>query len=427
MFQNYNTNNVKLKHIITDNVVILNSMKGVSPVAFDNNIRNDCVLDSFPLDTSASACCSPKSSHSDTLLAKYAKAGYVISHFVEKFIDTDAGQIPVVRRKLDFKDKVQTVKARLGVTRNNYRVSQGLYAIGEPDENSEVLVTANFKLTFDILRTNINQLNLWILVLDTLGVNVWCAAGKGTFSTQELVKRVQLSGLEKIVKHRRLILPQLSATGVRAKDVKTMCGFNVIYGPVRASDIQAFLRNGRKAEPCMRRVTFTFKERLILTPIELTVAFKSLLITVAALLFISGVNSELFSLQNNLGSGLLKSLERGFFSLIFLFIGFVSGAVVTPALLPFLPFKAFAAKGIVSGAIFSLLAIFFSSTSSLNIAAMAALSTFGITVSSWFAMNFTGATPFTSPSGVEKEMKQFIPIQAGGAILSLVLWIYSAF
>lgn len=360
----------------------------------------------------------PLNLHSDTI-DRHSKPGYLISNFVETFLDTDAGQIPVVRTRMDLKDRVATAGARLGITRKNYRVSPGLYAVGKPDEDSEVLVTANFKLTFDILRTNLQKLNVWILVLNTAGVNVWCAAGKGTFSTQELVRRIISSGVEKVVKHRRIILPQLSATGVRANDVKKMAGFSVIYGPVRAADIPLFLQNSRKATPEMRQVTFTFGERLILTPIELNIALKYILVTGIILMVISGIGPGIFSFKNG--------GERGKLSLIFLLTGLISGAVITPALLPFIPFKEFAAKGIISGALIALSALFISSASSLNLPAIAALLLFSTAVSSWFAMNFTGSTPFTSPSGVEREMKQFIPIQAGAVVLSLVLWIYSAF
>jgi len=105
---------------------------------------------------------------------------------------------------------------RWGINRNKYRVGPGLYAVGTPGPESEVFVTANYKLTFDILRKNMTGLNVWILVLDTKGVNVWCAAGKGTFGTKELVSRIRLVSLERIVNHKRLILPQLGATGVAA-------------------------------------------------------------------------------------------------------------------------------------------------------------------------------------------------------------------
>jgi hypothetical protein len=61
------------------------------------------------------------------------------------------------------------------------------------------------------------------------------------------------------------------------------------------------------------------------------------------------------------------------------------------------------------------------------VAGTTALFLFSVMVSSHLAMNFTGATPFTSPSGVEKEMKQFLPVQLAGVLVAAGLWIYSAF
>ncbi|GAH17185.1 unnamed protein product, partial [marine sediment metagenome] len=130
-----------------------------------------------------------------------------------------------------------------------------------PDSKAPVLVTANYKLTFDILRKALASISAWILVLDTRGINVWCAAGKDLFSTDEVVRRVKRSGLEKVVTHNQLILPQLAATGVAAHHVKKGSGFKVIWGPVRAKDIRSFLTNGLKAEKSMRQVTFTTRDR----------------------------------------------------------------------------------------------------------------------------------------------------------------------
>jgi hypothetical protein len=42
-------------------------------------------------------------------------------------------------------------------------------------------------------------------------------------------------------------------------------------------------------------------------------------------------------------------------------------------------------------------------------------------------MNFTGSTPFTSPSGVEKEMRKALPLQAAALLLAMVAWVASAF
>ena len=111
--------------------------------------------------------------------------------------------IPQVSTELVLKDFLGAVRVRCGIRRDNYRVDPGLYAVGSPDTSSDVFVTANYKLTFDNVRKNLTGLNGWILVLDTKGVNVWCAAGKGTFGTKELVKRIQIVSLDKFVNLRK--------------------------------------------------------------------------------------------------------------------------------------------------------------------------------------------------------------------------------
>ena len=352
-------------------------------------------------------------------MAVYEKPGYKLYSFVDKFIKTEAGFIPVIKSKLEKNDLVSTFFVRCGVNRYQYRVTPGLYGIGKPDKNSEVLVTANFKLTFDHLRKELGKINAWILVLDTKGINVWCAAGKGTFSTTEIVKRIKECSLEKIVDHKRIIVPQLGATGVSARDVKKQSGFRVIYGPVRANDIPDFLKNSRKADKQMRQATFTIYERFILTPVEIQATLKPALITALVLLVIAGIGPGIFSFSH--------IWERGMVSILTLVAGILSGAFVTPILLPFIPVREFALKGIIVGSIFSILFLLVISSSIYGTAGFLALFLFSVAISSFLAMNFTGTTPFTSPSGVEKEMKRYIPAQLGALVISSGLWIYSAF
>ena len=152
-------------------------------------------------------------------------------------------------------DRWGQVRARSGSFRMEYSIRPGLYAIGSPDASSDIFVTANYKLSFDILRRALAGINGWILVLDTKGINVWCAAGKGTFGTEELIKRVFAAKLSDLVSHRRLIVPQLGATGVRASEVKKKTGFTVYFGPVEASDIKEYLEAGCHATPEMRKIT----------------------------------------------------------------------------------------------------------------------------------------------------------------------------
>ena len=352
-------------------------------------------------------------------LADYEKPGYTLTSFVEDFILTETGSVPKVKTKMDQSDIKLTILVRSVIGRHNYKVTPGLYGVGNPDKTSEVLVTANFKLTFDHLRRELENTNAWILVLDTRGVNVWCAAGKGTFSTQELVKRIKLCSLEKVVDHKRVIVPQLGATGVAARTVKKESGFRVVYGPVRAKDIPAFLESNRKADKKMRMVTFTFIERLILTPVELNMILKPALITSVVLIILSGLGPGIFSFSSAFGRGVVAVLA--------LVVGIISGAVITPTLLPYIPFKEFAAKGIISGTVFAVLLFLSISSSIIGVAAFISLFLFIVATSSFLSMNFTGATPFTSPSGVEKEMKRFIPVQLIALVISTGLWIYSAF
>ncbi len=352
-------------------------------------------------------------------MAVYEKPGYKLYSFVDKFIKTGSGFIPIIKSKLEKNDLVSTFFVRCGVNRYQYRVTPGLYGIGKPDKSSEVLVTANFKLTFDHLRKELGTINAWILVLDTKGINVWCAAGKGSFSTMEIVKRVKECSLEKIVDHKRIIVPQLGATGVSARDVKKQSGFRVIYGPVRANDIPLFLKNNKKADKQMRQTTFTIYERFILTPVELQTILKPALITALVLLIIAGIGPGIFSFSH--------IWERGMISILALVTGILSGALITPVLLPFIPPREFALKGIIVGSIFSILLLIAASSLVNDITGFMALFLFSVTISSFLAMNFTGTTPFTSPSGVEKEMKRYIPAQLGALVISSGLWIYSAF
>ena len=219
--------------------------------------------------------------------------------------------------------------------------------------------------------------------------------------------------------HKRVIVPQLGATGVSARAVKKDSGFRVVYGPVRAEDIPEFLKKNRKATPSMRTVTFSFVERIVLTPVELQVVLKPALITAPILFILSGLGPGFFSFSG--------AWSRGVTALAFLLTGMVSGAVLTPALLPYIPGREFSFKGIIAGSLTGIVMLGMISSAIPSFSAGLALFLFCLTISSFLAMNFTGTTPFTSPSGVEKEMKRHIPIQLFTLVLAAGLWLYSAF
>lgn len=344
--------------------------------------------------------------------------GYHLWPFVESWLDTPAGPVPRVKTHLDRADVVGRWQMRWGIGRNRYRLAPGLYAVGSPGADSPVLVTANYKMTFDALRRDAAGLDAWILVLETHGINVWCAAGKGTFGTAEIVRRVLAAGLERVVAHRRLILPQLGAPGVSAKEVRKGCGFSVVYGPVRSTDLKAFLAAGMTATPSMRAVTFTAVERLVLTPVELVMALKLAAWAALALLVLAGLGPGFYSFS--------AAWNRGLAAWGALAVALAAGAVLTPVLLPWLPWRAFSAKGALVGAGAAVLAAAAVGGASSFSGFLALLFAVGAG-SSYAAMNFTGATPFTSPSGVEREMRRALPLQAAAAALAGVFWFASAF
>ncbi len=345
------------------------------------------------------------------------RAGYKICRFVDGFIDSEGGRVPRVATRLGWFDRAGGVVVRLGLLREDYRISPGLYGVGNPGQESPVLVTANYKLTFDCLRRELSGQDVWVLVLDTRGVNVWCASAHRTFGTEELLQRIEKSDLGKVVSHRQLIVPQLGASGVDAQAIKSSSDFEVIWGPLRARDIPQFLGRSNKADASMRKLTFTMAERLVLAPVELAMAIKPALLILLVMLFVSGLGPGFFSL----GGAWPRWL---FFARAFLF-GLLSGIVLVPALLPWLPFRPFYLKGILvalptAGAVI----FWFGSPVWPEVVAQVLIC---LTVSSFLAMNFTGATPYVSPSGVEKEMRCAIPVQIVMTLVALVLWVANPF
>jgi acetyl-CoA decarbonylase/synthase complex subunit gamma len=272
------------------------------------------------------------------------------------------------------------------------------------------MVTANYKMSFDRLREVLSGRDVWILVLDTKGINVWCAAGKGTFGTKEVVDRIESSGLARIVSHRELILPQLSGPGVAAHEVKKLSGFKVIYGPIRSKDLPTFLENGHKATPEMRQKTFTLLERAAVIPVELVAAFKSSVLIIPFFFIISLLGKS--------------GVNQGFYACLALLISIVSGAVLTPLLLPWLPGRAFSLKGLSLGILSALLFVALRPATGLEMLAWLLIIP---AASAFLAMNFTGASTYTSLSGVRKEMRWAVPFEIGAAIVGLGLWIGSNF
>ncbi len=329
-------------------------------------------------------------------------------------VETPAGNIPQVSTTLTNHDKIGAIKVRCAIGRNNYLIKPQLYAVGNPTAESNVFVSANYKLSFDHLRRALNGIDGWIMVIDTKGINVWCAAGKGTFSTDEIVNRIMETELFKIVSHQKLIVPQLGAPGVSAIDVRKECGFSVTYGPVRADDIPQFIKADFKATPGMREVNFTLRDRIAVIPVELVIWFKQALGIAVLLAILSGITRDGYTFAN---------IPRTF---ALVFAGWLTGGALVPVLLPWLPGRSFAIKGLWCAALLWVLLLvsgLAGSTIMENSGWLLLLSA----VVSFMSLNFTGTSTYTSMSGVKKEMKIAIPIQIVAVIAGLICIVWGGF
>ena len=327
------------------------------------------------------------------------------------WLSTGAGKVPRIASRLTPADHLGACKARWGIGRLEYLVPPGLYAIGDPTPEDPVVVTANYKMSYDIVRRALTGRNVWLLVLETFGINVWCAAGKGTFGTDELVRRINETGLAGVVSHRRLILPILGATGVAAHEVTGRTGFSINYGTIRATDLPEYLDNGMVTTPAMRELTFSFYERLVLVPVEIVHALKSLILF-GGLIFLTA------TLAGDLTAGIVAFLA---------FLGAVlTGLAIAPILLPWIPGRSFALKGALSGVAWCVIFYFLTGggwSLPVTLAAFLALPA----VSAFYTLNFTGCTNFTSRSGVKKEMRITIPVMGGVILLSTLLLVAGRF
>jgi hypothetical protein len=347
------------------------------------------------------------------------------------FVRAPLACAPLARKtatRLSATDKLSAAALRLGIGRNKASVTPGLYFIGSPGAASPVLVSANYRLSFDALRKELSGIDAWILVVDTRGVNVWCAAGKGTFCAQEVAQKVRASALVTLAPGAPLVLPQLSASGVNANELRTLTGRRVVFGPVRARDIPAFLAAGLKKTAAMRRASFTLSERAVLIPVELVHSGPLYLASLAVSLALALPADPHVTI-------------RWFFYAAWLSSSLTLGAAGFPLILPLLPGRFFSVRSILPFTVLSVIAAVCAhlilpaavaiepSRAFLHlIPTIAAFLLSGAAVA-YLAMNFTGSSTFTNQKGVEREVSRSLPVITGTAAIGMIMalvWAVSA-
>jgi len=156
----------------------------------------------------------------------------------------------------------------------------GLIKIGSPDRNSPVLLTCNFHLTVERVKRQLKGIDCYLLVANSRGINVWCAATGGLLTNHDVISVLKTRGIEELTDHKKVIMPQLAATGIETKVILAKTGWRIIWGPVYAKDIPDFINNNFNSTPEMRYVKFPLMQR-----IEMAVAWAFPVSLVIAIIF----------------------------------------------------------------------------------------------------------------------------------------------
>lgn len=141
-------------------------------------------------------------------------------------------------------------------------VEPGLREIGNPDKNSPVFVTSNFHLSVKRVKKALKGRDCYLLVAPTNGTNVWCASSGKDMNAQSIIRVIKTSEISEKVKHRKIILPQLSAPGINKEEILEKTGWSAIFGPVEADDIPSFLENDFEKTMEESKIDFPLSFRL---------------------------------------------------------------------------------------------------------------------------------------------------------------------
>ncbi len=162
-----------------------------------------------------------------------------------------------------------------------------LRRVGTPRRSSPVLVTCNSAHTVRKVARTLERADMdtWLLVAPTKGINVWCAAAGGLFTADTVVSILRTSGIEREVDHRSLVLPQLAASGVNIGALRERSGWRAHFGPVDVAHLPDHLRSPRtRLEREHRRVRFPLRDRIVMGT---NLGFTTLLWLIVPLLVIS--------------------------------------------------------------------------------------------------------------------------------------------
>jgi acetyl-CoA decarbonylase/synthase, CODH/ACS complex subunit gamma len=123
------------------------------------------------------------------------------------------------------------------------QVAQNIYKVGDAKENSPLMITTNFSLSYFIVRGEVENSKVpsWLAVMDNEGLSVLTAWAAGKFTASRIAQFIAESGVEKSINHKELIIPGYVAILSGTLEEK-LPGWKITVGPREANGLPSFLK-----------------------------------------------------------------------------------------------------------------------------------------------------------------------------------------
>ena len=336
----------------------------------------------------------------------------------QKKVDAQAGFYrPLPHLFRGIKARARAVRCLLTGQIDHVAIEPGIYQSGSPTRQSPIIVTTNYEYTYFKVMNDLKGIDAWVLCVDSNGINVWCAARGGNFGNTQLIEAVRATGIQHLVDHRLLILPQLAAGGIAIPQLPQTFLFKIRYGPIWSKYLKSYLKTmpSRKPED-MRVAKFNFKKRLEAGVTHATFLLRKFVLIPAILLTLALVILfiiNLFFLQPIY----LQLLE----TVGWIFLSILITNMVIALIFPLVDFtRSFIKKGFYLGAVSSLVSmvlfwVFFQSLM-LSIANLI----YSFWIGYFSTMSFSGYTMASSPREIKAEYPKFTKINKLLIIVMLI-------
>lgn len=144
----------------------------------------------------------------------------------------------------------------------NFPCELTVHKIGNPGRRSPVFLSGNYTLTVHRLLKVLKPYDCYLVVANSKGSNVWCAAGMNEFNEFDIIDAINVSGIADAVDGRAIIAPPYAAPGVDAEEVTAQTGFKLVWGPTHLNDIPDYIEKNYRRDYDMTQAQFGFVDRM---------------------------------------------------------------------------------------------------------------------------------------------------------------------